>query len=151
MRWTFLVCAALLAVSCSNAEPSSEDADASASFAASEESTEDSTEDTAAAALTAQAAADSAAACADAAATAAAYGANAELPEEPTGLYFHDDPCTIDCSGHEAGYAWAEENGVDDPSDCGGRSQSFIEGCESYGEEQQEQQEEEATDLGYEY
>ena len=45
--------------------------------------------------------------------------------------------CTDDCSGHEAGYAWAEENGIDDPDDCGGRSQSFIEGCQDYAEQQQ--------------
>ncbi|HEX4852751.1 hypothetical protein [Arenimonas sp.] len=45
--------------------------------------------------------------------------------------------CTDDCSGHEAGYAWAERNGIDDPDDCGGRSQSFIEGCWDYAEQQQ--------------
>jgi len=25
---------------------------------------------------------------------------------------FHGYPCTVDCSGHEAGYEWAEEHGV---------------------------------------
>lgn len=54
-----------------------------------------------------------------------------------THLYFKGDPCTIDCSGHEAGYEWAEENGIDDPDDCDGKSDSFIEGCRSYAEEQQ--------------
>lgn len=49
---------------------------------------------------------------------------------------FNGDECTDDCSGHEAGYNWAEEKGIDDPSDCGGNSTSFIEGCESYTEEQ---------------
>lgn len=43
--------------------------------------------------------------------------------------------CTYDCSGHEAGYEWAEENDIDDPDDCGGNSQSFIEGCREYAEE----------------
>ena len=43
--------------------------------------------------------------------------------------------CTVDCSGHEAGYAWAEENGIEDPDNCGGRSWSFIEGCRAYAEE----------------
>lgn len=43
-------------------------------------------------------------------------------------------PCTDDCSGHEAGYAWAEEKGIDDPDICGGNSQSFIEGCQAYAE-----------------
>ena len=32
-------------------------------------------------------------------------------------------------TGHSAGYEWAEKNDV---SDCGGNSQSFIEGCEEY-------------------
>lgn len=45
--------------------------------------------------------------------------------------------CTEDCSGHDAGYAWAEEKGIDDPDDCGGNSDSFIEGCKEYAEEQQ--------------
>lgn len=56
----------------------------------------------------------------------------------PTGsgsLYFNGYPCTQDCSGHEAGYEWAEEKGIDDIDDCGGNSNSFIEGCESYVEE----------------
>ena len=43
--------------------------------------------------------------------------------------------CTSDCSGHEAGYDWAAENGITDPSDCGGKSESFIEGCEAYANE----------------
>lgn len=52
-----------------------------------------------------------------------------------TGLTFGGYPCTQDCSGHEAGYDWAAENGIDDPYDCGGNSQSFIEGCMVYAEE----------------
>jgi len=43
--------------------------------------------------------------------------------------------CTSDCSGHDAGYEWASENGISDPSDCGGNSTSFIEGCEAYANE----------------
>lgn len=38
--------------------------------------------------------------------------------------------CTGDCSGHEAGYEWAVEQGITDPRECRGRSQSFIEGCQ---------------------
>jgi hypothetical protein len=53
--------------------------------------------------------------------------------EPPT---FMGAPCTDDCSGHEAGYQWAEENGIDDPDDCSGNSDSFVEGCETYAEEQ---------------
>jgi hypothetical protein len=49
---------------------------------------------------------------------------------------FHGYKCTVDCSGHEAGHRWAEEKGIDDPDDCGGNSQSFIEGCRAYAEEQ---------------
>lgn len=43
--------------------------------------------------------------------------------------------CTVDCSGHEAGYNWAAENGITDPDSCGGNSWSFIEGCRAYAEE----------------
>jgi len=47
-------------------------------------------------------------------------------------------PCTDDCSGHEAGYQWAQDNGIEEPDDCGGNSESFIEGCVTYAEEQSE-------------
>lgn len=40
--------------------------------------------------------------------------------------------CTGDCSGHKAGYDWAQRKGITDPGDCGGNSSSFIEGCKSY-------------------
>ena len=40
--------------------------------------------------------------------------------------------CTEDCSGHDAGFDWARDQGVTDPSECSGNSQSFIEGCEAY-------------------
>jgi len=40
-----------------------------------------------------------------------------------------------DGSGHSAGYEWAEEN---DPSYCDGNSQSFIEGCQEYLDQQDE-------------
>lgn len=49
---------------------------------------------------------------------------------------FHGYGCTQDCSGHEAGYNWAEENGITDPDDCDGNSQSFTEGCQAYAEEE---------------
>lgn len=45
------------------------------------------------------------------------------------------DGCTQDCSGHEAGYNWAIERGIDDPDNCGGKSWSFEEGCRAYAEE----------------
>ena len=49
--------------------------------------------------------------------------------------YFGSYPCTSDCSGHEAGYNWAEQKGIDQADDCGGNSRSFIEGCRAYVEE----------------
>jgi hypothetical protein len=61
---------------------------------------------------------------------------NEYVKENYTGYntYYGDD-CTEDCSGHEAGYNWAEENNIDDEYDCDGNSDSFNEGCESYVEE----------------
>lgn len=47
-------------------------------------------------------------------------------------LEFHGYECTVDCSGHEAGYDWAERHDIDDEDDCGGNSESFIEGCKAY-------------------
>lgn len=49
-------------------------------------------------------------------------------------LTFAGYECTQDCSGHLAGYNWAEEKGIADPNDCGGKSRSFIEGCIAYAE-----------------
>ncbi len=54
--------------------------------------------------------------------------------------------CTEDCSGHEAGFTWAQQNDIADASDCGGNSQSFIEGCEAFAEERQEQADREAQE-----
>ena len=49
---------------------------------------------------------------------------------------FKGYPCTDDCSGHEAGYEWAERKDDTDPDDCAGNSNSFIEGCRAWAEEQ---------------
>lgn len=57
---------------------------------------------------------------------------------------FHGYPCSEDCSGHEAGYEWAEDNGISDLVDCGGNSQSFIEGCRAYAEELMDEEQAEA-------
>lgn len=43
---------------------------------------------------------------------------------------FHGRPCTRDCSGHQAGYKWAEKNQVVDPAGCQAKSGSFSSGCE---------------------
>jgi hypothetical protein len=50
---------------------------------------------------------------------------------------FHGYQCTQDCSGHEAGYKWAEEHDISDGDACdaaGGHSNSpsFAEGCHAY-------------------
>lgn len=45
--------------------------------------------------------------------------------------------CTDDCSGHNAGYQWAQENGVEDASGCYGNSNSFEEGCAAYANDLQ--------------
>ena len=61
---------------------------------------------------------------------------SAHAESSPTRLTFHGYECTIDCAGHEAGYNWAEEHDITDEEDCGGDSESFIEGCKAYVEEQ---------------
>ena len=46
--------------------------------------------------------------------------------------------CTVDCSGHKAGYEWAEARGITRESQCEAffrrnpRRQSFYEGCLVY-------------------
>lgn len=51
---------------------------------------------------------------------------------------FNGYDCTQDCSGHQAGYDWAASNDIRSTSDCGGNSNSFIEGCQSYVEQNAE-------------
>lgn len=62
-------------------------------------------------------------------------------PEEEYRVTSDNWECTEDCSGHDAGYEWASENGITDPYDCDGNSDSFIEGCEAYANEYQIEQE----------
>jgi hypothetical protein len=57
-----------------------------------------------------------------------------------SGDYYKGYDCIGDCSGHEAGYQWAEDNDINNPDDCGGNSNSFIEGCESYAEENEDEE-----------
>lgn len=46
------------------------------------------------------------------------------------GRSFGDFDCTDDCSGHSAGYKWADRHDIDNEDDCpDGNSQSFHEGC----------------------
>lgn len=51
---------------------------------------------------------------------------------------FHGYECTADCSGHQAGYDWAEKNSISDVDECVGRSQSFVEGCKAYVNENED-------------
>ena len=48
--------------------------------------------------------------------------------------HFGTSDCNDDCSGHEAGFAWAQENDVTDPEYCGGKSRSFVEGCQAFAQ-----------------
>lgn len=68
------------------------------------------------------------------------------LPTLATANSFNGYECTEDCSGHEAGYEWAEKNEIDDVDDCDSKSDSFTEGCISYVEEQAAEQEEKITE-----
>lgn len=43
--------------------------------------------------------------------------------------------CTSDCSGHDAGYEWADENGVCDEYYSESYSESFDEGVRVYAED----------------
>src|SRR5471030_415262 len=48
-----------------------------------------------------------------------------------------ESDCTDDCSGHEAGYEWAEAKGIDDEDDCEAagdhsNSPSLAEGCKAF-------------------
>ncbi len=54
---------------------------------------------------------------------------------EPEADTFHGYQCTDDCPDHEAGYQWAEENGVCDDSFDGGNSESFAEGVRAFAED----------------
>jgi len=59
--------------------------------------------------------------------------ANAYIHYEKDGYtYFDSYVCTDNCSGHIAGFNWAKDKKITDSNDCGGKSQSFIEGCRVY-------------------
>ena len=61
-----------------------------------------------------------------------------EAVSELSGQTFQDvgdtSRCTQDCSGHDAGWQWAQDHDVTDSSECSG-SGSFEDGCEAYVEE----------------
>ena len=70
-----------------------------------------------------------------------ASNAHDQARDELAGTSYQDqhgtEDCTGDCSGHDAGFHWAQENGVEDPSGCLGNSTSFEEGCQAYGRDLQ--------------
>ena len=72
---------------------------------------------------------------ADTAADTAADNARDEMQGQTYADTEGSDECTQDCSGHDAGFAYAQENEIEDPDQCDGKSESFIEGCKAYGEE----------------
>lgn len=49
---------------------------------------------------------------------------------------FHGYPCTQDCSGHKAGYEWAKKKNITEQENCGGKSNSFVEGCHAWVDDQ---------------
>jgi hypothetical protein len=51
--------------------------------------------------------------------------------------------CTEDCSGHEAGYNWAQDNNITSETDCSSNSNSFNEGCSAWVEENNQSNEDE--------
>lgn len=63
------------------------------------------------------------------------------LPAQTSADSFNGYECIEDCSGHEAGYEWAEKNEIEDEDDCDTPSNSFTEGCISYLEEKSAEQE----------
>lgn len=76
----------------------------------------------------------------------APYRPSTPTPHAYVPLTFYGYECTEDCAGHEAGYQWAEDNGIDNPDDCGANSESFIEGCRAYAEEQQQGVDEDSSE-----
>ena len=50
---------------------------------------------------------------------------------------FRGYPCTKDCSGHAAGYRWADDRDITDPNVCPYSNNSFWEGCLAHTDEQE--------------
>ena len=65
------------------------------------------------------------------------YMAASLLAMQSHAATFEGAACTKDCSGHKAGYAWARKKGITSPEQCGGRSNSFTEGCKLWAQEHQ--------------
>lgn len=61
-------------------------------------------------------------------------------------FFFRGRTCLDDCTGHIAGYEWASRLGISKEFGCGGKSDSFIEGCLQYVQEQSSADEDESID-----
>jgi hypothetical protein len=48
--------------------------------------------------------------------------------------YYFGEKCTEDCSGHIAGFKWAEYYRIENPNSCRSDSMSFVRGCQIYTE-----------------
>jgi hypothetical protein len=58
------------------------------------------------------------------------------LAGSASGASFGGYECLDGCSGHAAGYEWAEQHGITESEECPiGKSESFHEGCLTYSEE----------------
>lgn len=66
-----------------------------------------------------------------------ALGLFLSLPAKASANEFGGYECTDDCSGHAAGYRWAEAHDIADESNCPlrGNATSFYEGCLAYVED----------------
>jgi hypothetical protein len=62
----------------------------------------------------------------------------ADIQKHDGVYFFHGVRCKGDCSGHMAGYKWAAKHDIDDDEKCSGKSESFVEGCSLYVQEQWE-------------
>ena len=47
-------------------------------------------------------------------------------------LLFHGYACGSDCASHWEGYSWASAHKIDDPKNCRGTTETFIEGCKAF-------------------
>ena len=50
-------------------------------------------------------------------------------------LVFRGEECLTDCARHRTGYEWAKSARINNPAECRGPSESFIEGCKIYTKE----------------
>ena len=51
--------------------------------------------------------------------------------------------CPDECSGHDAGYAWAQSQRIEGYHQCQGPDPGFLEGCTAYVHDRHEEQENE--------